>query len=81
MEAEKRGGVRLTARLPTRGIGRPVVTAPKCTVMAGGRFIRTCEERKDEELNLGRTTFKGQDYHLEKFPNRRTKARKFSTRS
>ena len=69
MEAEKGGGVRLTAGLPTRGIGRPVVTAPKCTVMAGGWFISTCESRKDEKLNLGRTTFKGQDYHLEKFPN------------
>ena len=79
MEAEKRGGVRLTGRLPTRVTGSPVVTAPKCTVMAGGWFIKTCEERKDEELNLGCTTFKGQDYHLEKFPNKRAKARKFST--
>lgn len=74
MEAEKRGRVRLTARLPTRVTGSPVVTAPKCTVTAGGWFIRTCEERKDEELNLGRTTFKGQDYHLAKYSNRRAKA-------
>lgn len=70
MGAEKRGGVRLRARLPTRVTGRPVVTAPKSIVMAGSWFIRTCEERKDEELNLGHTTFKGQDYHLGKFPNR-----------